>query len=104
VDRAYVRQNVLRCNCYIVSCGQGWSLVFSTLVNVADCQRHCSGYRTPAAGRPSQSVNELKNNVSEAGADVIACGKTLNTLAMLAQSRLSLGGRVGVWRQNSTHY
>jgi hypothetical protein len=42
------------------------------------------------SGRPSQSVSELKNSVTEAATDVIACGKTLNTLAMSAQSRLSL--------------
>jgi len=43
VDRGYVRQIVLQSNCYCefpgVLCGQGGSLVFSTLVAVADCQR-----------------------------------------------------------------
>jgi len=47
-------------------------------------------FRPPDTGGPSQSVNELKKNISAAAADVTACGKTLNTLAMPAQSRLSL--------------
>jgi len=83
-----VTEELLHCEFQGILCGEGGSLVFSTLVAVKFMMWPIVRdvlFRPPDAGCPSQSVNVLKKSMSEAAADVITCGKTLNTLAMPAQ-------------------